>query len=272
MSKSKNTTVQSEVMIVTPEEAQAWLGANHKNRRIRSVGVSAYAKDMAAGRWTLNGESIKIDKHGNLVDGQHRLSAVIESDSPVEMLVVTGLEPEAMDTVDTGMKRTTADVLGMGGEKNQTILAAMLRRLVLRSEGRHIIQGTAAPTMASALAYLGDHSDVRYSAEFAANSGITKIIAPSVIGCGHWLFGQIDTTARDFFMGRIIDEDVPPNHPARTLKGKMIAQRLAGKRPTSDETMYYLIRSWNLYRNGETPTRIHLPREGLSNANFPMPR
>jgi hypothetical protein len=66
---------------------------------------------MRAGRWKSNGESIKFDKKGNLVDGQHRLKAITLSNTTHEMVVVTGLEPEVFDTIDIGKGRTAAEAL-----------------------------------------------------------------------------------------------------------------------------------------------------------------
>ena len=62
-----------------------------------------YAADMKAGRWQLNGEAIKFDKNGHLLNGQHRLHAVVRADTTIQMLVISGLDPETRTTMDSGL-------------------------------------------------------------------------------------------------------------------------------------------------------------------------
>src|SRR3990172_8052075 len=78
---------------VTPNPPREWLRTNTHNRKLRDRAVADYARDMTAGHWTLNGEAIKFATDGTVLDGQHRLRAVIDSDVTVQMLVVVGLDP-----------------------------------------------------------------------------------------------------------------------------------------------------------------------------------
>lgn len=120
-----------EIIDVTPAMAKAWLAKNPNNRNIRQPVVTSYARDILAGNWMLNGETIKFDTAGRLIDGQHRLSAVIVADTTVGMVVIRGVDADVMDTVDVGAKRTYADALRLQGEDNTTTLAAVVRRAVM---------------------------------------------------------------------------------------------------------------------------------------------
>jgi hypothetical protein len=111
-----------EVKVVnfTPALAEAILNNNRLNRPLREGRVEKYARDMAAGRWRMNAETIKLTREGDLLDGQHRMFAVIEAVNlmpkgkslpPIPMMVVEGLDAEVMPTIDTGAARTFADVL-----------------------------------------------------------------------------------------------------------------------------------------------------------------
>lgn len=95
--------ITAEVRKVTPELAKTWLGTTEKNRTFRKSRVAQYAADMKAGRWQLNGEAIKFDKNGHLLNGQHRLHAVVRADTTVPMLVISGLDPETRTTMDSGL-------------------------------------------------------------------------------------------------------------------------------------------------------------------------
>jgi hypothetical protein len=106
---------------VTPEMATAWLASNnHHNRNRRKTTVAAYATDMRNGAWLLNHQGIAFDAGDTLLDGQHRLAAIVESGVPQVMIVSTGWPAQpansgtkTMDTVDRGLSRTVADLLGL---------------------------------------------------------------------------------------------------------------------------------------------------------------
>ena len=79
-------------------------------------------------------QGIAFDVDGVLVDGQHRLAAIIEADRPVEMTVFTEVGEGTFDVLDTGKRRNAADVLAIEGEKSSTMLAAMVRTVWLYRE------------------------------------------------------------------------------------------------------------------------------------------
>ena len=81
---------------VTPALALEWLEKMGANRSVAQRYVEAFARDMRAGEWTLNGETIKFDVQGRLVDGQHRLWAVVQADVTVEMDVARDVPEAAM--------------------------------------------------------------------------------------------------------------------------------------------------------------------------------
>lgn len=101
--------VTTEEVRITPKLAAEWLRTNQGNRKIRKMTVDAYARDMRAGKWKVTHQGIAFDERGHLLDGQHRLAAVILADTPVTMLVVRGVARENLQVVDAGVHRTAAD-------------------------------------------------------------------------------------------------------------------------------------------------------------------
>lgn len=93
-----------ELVEVTPQMAQEWLATNAKNNRdLSKVTVKRYANDMVKGQWMVTGEAIKFDRTGRLIDGQHRLQALIESKVPrLQMCVVRNLDAETMPSRSPG--------------------------------------------------------------------------------------------------------------------------------------------------------------------------
>lgn len=95
---------QAEWILVTPQVASELLATQVKNRPISHQIVKRYADDMKNGNWKQCGDTICVDKDGHLTDGQHRLSAVIESGITIRVLLVRGVEHSIYK--DTGSKRT----------------------------------------------------------------------------------------------------------------------------------------------------------------------
>lgn len=118
--------VTHKTMTVEPEQAEKWLAANIANRTVRPARVKEYATAMSEGRWLYTADPIRFDEDGKLIDGQHRLMAVVRSGQPVEMHVVRGLARNAQDAVDTGAIRTASDALKVRGFKRGAQLAATI--------------------------------------------------------------------------------------------------------------------------------------------------
>lgn len=106
--------MRTEIIKITPELASEFLRKNTINRNIREKRVNQYVKEMQEGKWELNGESIKFNDKGELIDGQHRLSAIAKSGMTIEMCVVKDV-PSTVTILDRGSGRSTADTLLIGG-------------------------------------------------------------------------------------------------------------------------------------------------------------
>jgi hypothetical protein len=118
---------------VTPDTASLWMRKNHpQNRGITRARVNRYSKDMTAGLWLYSGEPVQFDENGLLINGQHRLLAIIESGVTVDLLVVRGLPAKTIGVLDTGKPRNEADLLRMAGHTEATGRhVATARRMLL---------------------------------------------------------------------------------------------------------------------------------------------
>lgn len=122
---------------ITPALAADWLAKhNTHNRPLRETTVDAYARDMKTNRWSPNHQGIAFSATGALLDGQHRLSAVVASGVTIYALVfrgiperVEGVAAKVMETVDRGNTRSLADLLKLDygiSESPGTVAAALL--------------------------------------------------------------------------------------------------------------------------------------------------
>ena len=102
-----------QFQMVTPEMAKGYLLKNTDNRNKRGWWVSGLANMIKRGEWIPTHQGVAFSKSGKLLDGQHRLEAIIEANISVQMLVVTNVRDDAYKVLDNGIKRTMADLTGM---------------------------------------------------------------------------------------------------------------------------------------------------------------
>lgn len=73
--------------VVTPEMAAEMLRHNVLNRRLNKTRVQTLISAIKNGTWTESPQPICFDKDGNLIDGQHRLEAIVRAEVPVVMTI-----------------------------------------------------------------------------------------------------------------------------------------------------------------------------------------
>lgn len=99
---------------VDPDMAMAILTSNTDNRPVDQTRINKYAKHMAHGLWKqTSAEVIQIATDGRLIDGQHRLKAIIQSGVTVTLTIVDGCDADTFDVIDTGKTRTHNDVFSI---------------------------------------------------------------------------------------------------------------------------------------------------------------
>lgn len=101
------------IRTVTPEMARALLENNHGNRKLRRDAVARYAAIMKAGNWLPAPEPIVLGRSGRVLNGQHRLSAVVATNTSATFCFITNVEEEAFKVIDRGMMRSTSDALAI---------------------------------------------------------------------------------------------------------------------------------------------------------------
>jgi len=223
-----NSSPQSaSVERLSPRKAGSLLKCNRRNRNLRMERVRELSGAMQRGEWELNGETIKIADDGMLLDGQHRLEAIVHSGVTIETVVVRGLPLVAQDTVDTGRRRRLADVLSLEGYPDANALAAALNVLHrFRNEQRIDHARSTAPTAQQALALLATNEGLIESVRVARK--VTKAIGGpmGVFAALHHEFRRVDHDAADDFFERLDNgADLPFSDPLRHLRNHVIRPR-----------------------------------------------
>lgn len=147
---------------ITPEAAKHLLDTyNHGNREIVKRAVRLYTKDMKAGRWGWQVcEPLKFATTGRLLDGQHRLQAVVASNTAQTFWLQGGLPDSAQANMDNGRSRTVSDFSEVG-----RMQAAITRMMV-----RGLRNGHSDTTRHEELAIIATHAPaVAFAQECFAN-------------------------------------------------------------------------------------------------------
>lgn len=262
---------------ITPEMAASWLERNDINRPLRPDRVTQIAQAIRRGEWKVNGDTIKINPDGQILDGQHRLWAIVESGLSVMSAVVIGLDTGAQHTVDIGARRNLSDALRLHGETNTNNLAAALNLFHLWRLGDSVMRSPHASrlTPAQAFAILEvDGPRIRDALQRASTvrSAMNKTLTSSIITCCLLRFGEIDAEDAVTFWERVGDgTGMKKNDPCYMLRESCTKNsKRRNKYPTL--MMFALvIKAWNAFRSGREIQTLAWKMGGSRPEPFPEP-
>ena len=182
--------MKAVIQRVTPNIAREWLKTNESNRTLRPQRVRQYANDMKAGKWNLTGQGITFGKNGNLLDGQHRLHAIILADTAVDMLVVT--DAEVCGTYDGNLVRSHSDKFKLMGKTNIPLYGTnglslvRLSYLILKSGG---LSTKYNPTFEELSSYIDENYDDLYWITDLCSRGAHGVKGTSIKGLRRGVVG-----------------------------------------------------------------------------------
>lgn len=258
MLEHKGKSVASPVRTVRigPELAIKLLEADKliRNRKLVQSHVDALARDMKNDRWQPNGDAIRFSRDGDLMDGQHRLWAVVESGVPIDFLVVDGLDPEVMATIDTGRKRTFGDVLTIGGTKNAVVTAGALRWMYWWTKQRKFAFSSIKPTHSELQAVLEKNQDIAEAASeiYGQAPKTLRLVTPSVLVFCYTLFKRADAQRAGQWISLLqTGANMDEKHPVHQLRERVIANRNAKAKLSSVDIAALTVKSWNQFKTGK---------------------
>lgn len=244
-------TVEMRMESVTPEKATEWLKKNNSNRPLSRRNVERFAEAMKRGEWKLNGEAIQFDTNGKLINGQHRLNAVVVSGIKIQSYIARGLEPEDYYTIDQGKARSIGDVFAVAGEKSYTILASTCRLSYIIDFGNEKSIQSTAKLMTD---YLEANPGLRDSvATVRGFSNVDFRYPPSPFAAMHYQCSRKSKKAADeFFKLLCIGEGLTRFHPANRIR--VLITEIQSKRTAAikaDDLCLLLAKCWNAWRSDQ---------------------
>lgn len=248
---------------ITPEVAQEIMRLNDNNRPIRSVLVEQYAKEMTKGEWHFNGDNIRISKTGRLLDGQHRLLAVIKSGTTQVWNVVTGLNDEVFDVIDIGRGRSAGDSVSVMGYKNANVLAGSVKLILAYNGGvlRRAAQGGAGSdkfTNQDVVDYIETLADKDLLQEAAGLGNKlaykAKFYSPASYAAFYYLFSKKDRDAANLFLDLLVTgENISKSSYSMIylLRNRLIQNAGSTAKLQALDKYSLMIKAWNAYRKGK---------------------
>lgn len=280
-------TPRHEMVLVTPEIAARWLATNPRNRTLRRNKVDEYAMAMKEGKWNFDGQPIRrgVTEEGReiLLDGQHRLHAILESEVPQLMSTWRFIKIEAQDTMDIGLKRMAGDSLKMRGEKNTAALAGALA-LTLRWErgirGPQLGSNAAAGTVQiqDQIKFLEDHPDFRDGVVLGGRIryAVGGRVPISVLATGYFIMSNLGTDEAEndatmFFALLESGIGLGEGSPILALRSQWARAARDSLRMSTSYYLAQLIKAWNMYRDNESAQRILWKNTGPNPEPYPEP-
>ena len=256
-----------KIEVITPTDAARMLGTSAGNRPIRKTAVNRYARDMIAGKWSLNGEGIKFDTAGRLVDGHHRLNAVIMAQRPQTMLVVRNVPSDAMLTLDTGVGRSFYDASIVAGRSYDQRVGPIARWWYKYNLDKMTFGGQPSHQELEQLVL--DHPTIAESARYIHKlKTVCKYCVPSVQGFVHAFASErydremADVFARDLNDGAKLDEF----SPIFVLRRALVED---DRRIEAYRVLAYTVKAWNAWFVGDKLRVIHWRNSGPTPEAFP---
>lgn len=254
--------IKSYSQTVTPEMAKKILSLNTENFRNIDVNrIKQFSDEMKAGNWQLNGETIKISEDGVLIDGQHRLHAIMKSMCSADFLIVSDIPKNSAMTVDRGKPRTIAQWLNHAKVKNAALVAAVARQCVAYNKGywTNISWGTSIMTDSEVIEYAEKHKETIATYKRSTNKIIPGSFLGAVcfIGSGEKAYGENELVSwflDALLSGLNLQETDPVYHLRQILLSPVT------KRPTPFMSKMMLTKAWNKTVKGEpaTPRSIQI--------------
>lgn len=253
--KESGSQLQVEVKTITPEEAKNLLIKNKKNRPLNDRTVSYYADQMKRGKWKLNGEGLQFGEGGALINGQHRLQAVIKAGVPIDFLIVYNVPDEAFTTFDQQRTRTAGDIFSLEGIKKAAVVSSMATKVVYLDKGIYSNKDGFVRSKLTKEDVLDEYLENRQLYDEISNHAqlfYRKLRLYSISEFGGYMIYLIKTKGHDKehvlrFFRQLSTIDQPKFDIIMRLRDTLLLPKIKGLRVSAKAKYAYLVKAWNAY-------------------------
>jgi len=253
----ENETVEIET--VTPEMAQDWLQGNVDNRKLRETRVLYLARLLTLNEWELTGDAIVFDEQGVLINGQHRLTALVVAKTPARFLILRGVPSAAQEVMDQGLSRNLGDQLHRRGVKYANVVAGALHWLfqmsyIEETGNVHYSDPSMRPSLRELLHLYEANTDLPDEApRLGKLVYYTKVRHGPTLALYHRLLAVDAEDAEVFFKNWQEGTELNKNDPIWRLREWTLSdsrtRATSGRAPTY-RYMALALKAWNFWREG----------------------
>jgi hypothetical protein len=238
--------MQSATETITPDMAARYLATSAGNRGIRDRLVESISRDMIDGKWDENGETIKFDKNGRLIDGHHRLNGCVKAGVPFTTLVTRGA---SAGNIDIGAKRTLADRFAFEGMPNYRVLASAAR--VLAAFLAEKPYERFEPSQEEMSKVVRDNPDMQKYVSRVFGLYNQLHLPTGDVAAIWYLMAKKDSILADMFFEQLFSgEDLCSGDPILLLRNRLISNATSAAKLNKRHLMALLIKTWNHTRQG----------------------
>lgn len=243
--------------VVTPEMAKIYLSRSKGNRPINNRVVQQYARAMKRGEWMLNGEAIIFDNNGNLVNGHHRLNAVIKADCSAWFQITEGVEPSAFATFDCGLRRTAAQCLSLAGVRNYSQVASAIRSFIVLCRNQKMVRPAAenTPTNSEVADCYHQFQDTwDRIGTFISNARMRGFLPMGWIGGAYFYLLQQGRDEGDitYFFSQLCSLGTSENSTIEKLRTQLLRAKTQRRDLRADVKWALFVKTWNAFVEGRT--------------------
>lgn len=273
--------VKSSIQTITPKIASEILAGSigQIQRAVNMSMVNGLAAAMKDGLWQLNGESIIIDENGACVDGQHRLSAVVRSNTSITTVVINGVDSDSFHSIGTGKPRSTGDILKIAGYKDSNLVAAVSRSMYflvkrgvnrsgLTNTGTSVAQPQTILEFIEKNNFIVEYISTRLRAPYKELHKDKAIFFSPVNAMMCLLWNTNKEEVNDFMEGVSLCENMPKEDIRMMLSNFLVKEKMQDKRNLSREAIIGVwIQAWNTYSTGGTRVKF-VPSRPIAKVNY----
>jgi hypothetical protein len=251
---------------ITPALAAEWLRGNTVNRRIVPNHVERLASEMIGGEWRLTGDCIKFSGD-RLLDGQHRLQAVVQSGITIQCFVARNVDLDAFPVLDTGRTRAGADVLSAHGYRNVFLTTSVARMLWYFERRIGALNG--AVTNSAILNLVKRHKELSSFISDTSTYGFAK--TSGVVASLYWLWLADNAKAEDFLDQFLKGAELKITNPIYALRERVINDHILRSTKSGRRALVAMFfRTWEIWLSGKTQTSLRAIRP--AGEEFPWPK
>jgi hypothetical protein len=251
---------------ITPAMAAEWLKGNRVNRRLVPNHVERLASEMIAGEWRITGDTLKLNGD-RLLDGQHRLQAVVQSGVTIQCFVARDVEVEAFPVLDTGRIRAGSDVLSAHGYRN-IFITASVARLIWYFE-RKIGSLNGSVTNSAILNLVKRHPELP---SFVSDVSVFRFAKTSaVVSSLYWVWLVDNVKGEEFLEQFLKGAELKITNPIYSLRERVINDHMLRATKTGRRSLVAMFfRVWEGWLTGKSQTSIKATRP--AEIEFPWPK